>query len=169
LTQELRFIADGMLGKLTRWLRMLGCNVEYVGDIDDKKLMEKAEKEKRVLLTSDVELYRRAELKGIKTFLVKSTNIVDELAKIALKFNLSLEMNADTSRCPKCNSKVRRASKEEVKGLIPEGTWKRKEVFWICVGCGQIYWIGSHWKRINKTLFEAKRKLEFLKRKPQHL
>jgi len=72
--RELKFLTDGMLGKLTRWLRMLGLDVEYTGSMDDKELIQEAKKENRILLTRDVELYRQAVAKGAEAFLIENPN-----------------------------------------------------------------------------------------------
>ena len=61
----MKFLADSMLGKLARWLRMLGHDVTYNIQLNDNELLELAKKENRVLLTKDLELYKRAAAKGI--------------------------------------------------------------------------------------------------------
>ncbi|MEJ2242600.1 MAG: DUF5615 family PIN-like protein [Candidatus Bathyarchaeota archaeon] len=69
----MKFITDGMLGKITRWLRMLGHDVNYFRSTDDKKLVELAKKEKRVLLTRDRELVKRAKGLGAEAVLVETS------------------------------------------------------------------------------------------------
>ena len=70
MVQNLKFVADGMLGKVTRWLRMLGQDVEYHRNLNDDKLILIAAKENRVLLTRDLNLCSRAHKKGVNAFLV---------------------------------------------------------------------------------------------------
>jgi uncharacterized protein with PIN domain len=144
----LRFITDGMLGKLTRWLRMLGHDVNYFRSTDDKKLVEMTKSEKRVLLTRDRKLYQQA------------TDEAEKLADLAKRFNFKLEIDLSVSRCPKCNTRIKAVSKEMVVDQIPESTSIYYNNFWKCPGCNQVYWQGAHWKRIDKTLEEAKSKLE---------
>jgi len=157
--KELKFVTDGMLGKLTRWLRMLGHDVEYTGSMGDKELIQKAKKESRILLTRDVELYQQAIAKGADAFLVESPNQTANLANLAKRFKFKLEIDVKASRCPKCNSKIKAVSKSSVADKIPQTTSSNYEEFWQCQGCGQVYWRGAHWKRIDKTLAEAKRAL----------
>lgn len=154
--RELTFLTDGMLGKLTRWLRMLGHDVEYAGSSDDKELVKNAKKESRILLTRDVELYRQAVAKGAEAFLIEKPNQTANLASLAKRFNFKLEVDMDASRCPKCNSKIKAVSKANIADKIPSSTSSNYEKFWQCQGCGQVYWRGAHWKRIDKTLEEAK-------------
>lgn len=152
----MKFIADGMLGKLTRWLRMLGHNVKYSNRLDDSQLMAIAKKERRILLTRDLELYQQAITKGVQAFFVEGQTEAEKLAKIAQKFGINLEIDMTTSRCPKCNAKVKPINKENVKGKVEDSTFNFYNEFWTCPKCGQIYWQGAHWKRIRKTLETAK-------------
>ena len=160
----MKFLADGMLGKLTRWLRMIGCDVKYFNDLDDDELINISIKEDRVLLTRDIQLFRRAVSKGASAFFVESRDEVGKLAEIGEHFNLNLEINVENSRCPKCNTRIRSISKDKVKERIPPATFKFYNEFWECPCCGQIYWQGSHWEKINRTLFEARKKMKMLKK-----
>jgi uncharacterized protein with PIN domain len=153
----LKFITDGMLGKLTRWLRLLGHDVEYANDIDDKKLMNIAQKEKRILLTQDLELFQQATARGIDAFLVEGRTETERLACMTEKYRFPLEIDIAISRCPKCNAGIKPVSKSEAAEKIPKTTFTYYSEFWGCIKCGQIYWRGAHWKRITKTLEEAKR------------
>ena len=156
----LRFLADGMLGKLSRWLRMLGHDVEYSNDLDDDQLIATATEEDRVLLTRDVRLFRKASVGGVEAFLVKGRTETEKLAELARGFGLRLEMDVESSRCPRCNAGIRSVSKEEIADRIPESTSRFYDEFWICEDCGQVYWRGSHWMRISRTLDQARRMVE---------
>lgn len=155
----MKFITDGMLGKLTRWLRMLGHDVEYSGSIDDKELISKAKIENRVLLTRDVELYKQAIGRGIDSFLIESPNQTANLAGLAKRFKFKLEVDMKASRCPKCNSTIKEVSKADISDKIPRTTALNYDEFWQCQRCGQVYWRGAHWKRIDKILEEARKAL----------
>jgi hypothetical protein len=155
----LKFITDGMLGKLTRWLRILGHDVEYIGGVDDKELIQRAKKEERVLLTRDLELYRHAVAKGAEAFLTENPNQTANLASLAQRFKFELEVNVETSRCPKCNGTIITVSKTQIADKIPPTTFSNYDEFWQCNKCSQIYWHGAHWNRIEKTLNEAKKNL----------
>ncbi len=152
----MKFIVDGMLGKLARWLRMLGHNVKYSNKLDDAQLIAIAKKEKRILLTRDLELYQQAAAKGVQAFYVDGKTEAEKLAQLAKKFGISLEINMATSRCPKCNAQVKPTSKENIKDKVEETTFAYYHEFWQCPKCGQIYWQGAHWKRIRNTLETAK-------------
>jgi uncharacterized protein with PIN domain len=160
VVKNLKFLTDGMLGKLTRWLRMLGKDVVYTGSMDDKEIIQKAKKERRILLTRDLELYQQAIGKGAEALLIESPNQTANLARLATRFKFKLEIDVEVSRCPKCNARIRPASKADVVNKIPETTSSFYNEFWECLDCGQIYWRGAHWKRIEKTLAEAKQVIQ---------
>ena len=149
-----------MLGKLTRWLRMLGHNVKYANNLDDKILIKIAKTEKRTLLTRDVELYQQTIGQHADAFLVEGKKEAEQLAVLSKRFNLKLELNPDVSRCPKCNAKIKPAKKDEIAAKIPPSTKAFYENFWECPKCGKIYWQGAHWKRITETFREAREILE---------
>lgn len=151
----MKFIADGMLGKLTRWLRLLGYDVKYSTNMDDAKLAATAKKERRVLLTRDLELYQQATAKGIDTFYLEGKNEAERLALLARRFKIKLKVNMETSRCPKCNTRVRPIPKERVASKVEKNTFSHYTEFWECPKCRQAYWKGAHWVKIRKTLETA--------------
>ena len=155
----MKFVADGMLGKLSRWLRMMGHDVEYSATFNDAELMAVAKKEGRVLLTRDLELFQRCASKGIGAFYVESANEAARLAELAERFKLPLTINLEVSRCPKCNTQLRSAPKETVAGKVEDKTYAYYSEFWQCLGCGQVYWQGAHWEKIRGTLREAEENL----------
>jgi len=161
----LKFLADGMLGKLTRWLRMLGHDVTYNVQLNDNDLLELAKKENRVLLTKDLELYQRAVAKGIDALYFEGKSESERLAELAKRYSLKLEIDMEKSHCPVCNTKLKAAPKEQLSGELEKNTFTYYENFWKCPNCGQVYWQGAHWKQISNTLKEAQAKLEKLKEK----
>ncbi len=152
----LKFVADGMLGRLTRWLRMLGHDVKYSTTLGDSQLMAVARREKRVLLTRDLELYKQATAKGVEVFYLQGLKGEEKLAEVAKRFNIHMEIDLAFSRCPKCNTKLRKTIKEKVQSKIEEKTLLHYDEFWKCPECGQIYWQGSHWNGIRRTLESVK-------------
>lgn len=153
----MRFIADGMLGKLTRWLRMLGQDVKYSTESEDAELIVMAKKEHRTLLTRDSELYQRANAKGIDVFYVKGLSEAEKLAELSERFVFPLVIDLSSSRCPRCNSEIWLTPKETVKDEVEKNTFNYYDKFWKCMKCEHVYWQGAHWAGICATLAEAKR------------
>jgi uncharacterized protein with PIN domain len=159
------FLADSMLGKLARWLRMLGSDVTYDVKLDDLKLLELAKSEKRALLTKDLELYQRAVGKGIDAYFVEGKSEAERLAELAKRYGITLEIDMDKSHCPVCNTQLKATLKEGLIGELEKNKFTYYDKFWKCTNCGQVFWQGAHWKQISYTLCEAQKKLELLKEK----
>ncbi len=151
----MKFLADGMLGKLARWLRMLGQDVTYSTKLSDNELLGLAKAEGRVLLTRDFELYKRAVSRGLEGFYVDGKCESDEIAEVAKRYGLSLQIDMDKSHCPLCNTKLQPADKEQLKDKLESNTYRYYDRFWRCPNCGQVYWQGAHWRQISKTLTQA--------------
>ena len=161
----MKFIVDAMLGKLARWLRMLGHDVIYSTELSDSGLLELAKKENRVLLTKDLELYQRAIARGIDALYLEGKTEAERLAEVAKRYNLTLEIDMEKSHCPLCNTKLEATPKEQLSGELEKNTFTYYDKFWKCPNCGQVYWQGAHWKQICNTVKEAQAKLEKLKEK----
>jgi len=156
----MKFLTDGMLGKLTRWLRMLGQDVEYKVAMEDEALIQKAKKTSRILVTRDLQLFQRAIARGAEAFLIEGTDEAENLASLAERFKFELEIDLKISRCPKCNTRIRSVRKDSVIDRIPETTSTYYNEFWECPSCKQVYWQGAHWKRIEETLRKARKALK---------
>lgn len=146
-----------MLGKLARWLRILGYDSLYAKEWSDSNLLLAAKRESLILLTSDTQLYRTAISRGVECFLVHGENDSEKLAYLADRFDLRLELDPMTSRCPICGFPIKPVTKEKIADSIPPTTFKAYQSFWICTNnsCAKIYWQGSHSKKIEEKLRNA--------------
>ncbi len=150
-----RFLLDGMLGGLARWLRICGYDAKYLRRASDEELLSRAFEERLTLLTRDKLLHRKALRAGLESFLVEGETDAEKLASVSSRFGLSLD--AECSRCPECGELLRMAEKEEVSYRVPSRTFETYDEFWICNSCGKVYWRGSHWRNIIETVEEASR------------
>jgi uncharacterized protein with PIN domain len=155
----MRFVVDGMLGGLARWLRMLGHDVTYDSKSNDSELLSKAATDSRVLLTRDEELYRRAVAKNLQAILVTGKKEEERLAQVASSFHISLRMEMSQTKCPECGTDVEPVLKKDVLDQVPTTSLKLYNEFWRCENptCQKIYWKGSHWNRIQQTLIESEK------------
>ena len=150
----MKFIADGMLGKLARWLRLAGHDVTYIGDMtvppeeQDDILLERAKLERRALLTCDLVLHRRAKRAGVMSTFIEASDVVSQLVEVSKRCGRKIEIVPENSRCPMCNGLLRAASKLEIKSLVPATVLRAQREFWQCVKCKKTYWQGKHWKTI---------------------
>jgi uncharacterized protein with PIN domain len=144
-----RFVADAMLGRLARWLRILGYDTLYDVSWDDASLVRLTRAEDRVLLTCDHELAKRS---GVFIILLVSAHLDEQL--VQLQHELSIDCGK-VSRCPMCNSLLQIISKEEAWDQVPIYAYICNTAFSHCLQCGRYYWPGSQWRRIQDTLRKA--------------
>jgi uncharacterized protein len=156
----LNFIIDGMLGKLTIWLRMMGHDAKYSTVLSDDELLTIGKDEKRVLLTRDLELYQRAISKGSNAYYVEGETESERLAELSSRYGINLDIDMTLSRCPKCNTRLTSVNKEAVAAKLEKNTLLHYNEFWSCKNCGSVYWQGSHWTKIKETLEAANKKLD---------
>ncbi len=145
------FAADRMLGKLAKWLRLLGYDVVYLRQAGDTEILSRL-REGRTLLTRD----RRAEpwSKQGKVFVVHANDPKEQLREVVEGLGLPKLDFALFSRCLKCNSLLERVNKKEVLEQVPEYVWQTHHRFHRCEDCGQVYWSGSHSERMRQRLAE---------------
>ena len=150
-----KFIADGMNGDLARWLRILGYDCLYFnleGDKADLEIIKIAERENRVVLTTDRLLLEKCRKRGTKAIFTMGKDVSEKLAIIIKELNLPRELRRPP-RCSVCNNPLKEASPDEVKDKVPHKSLLSKyDRFWLCNACGKVYWEGTHWKRIMETI-----------------
>ena len=144
-----KFIADGHLGKLVRDLRLLGIDVTYDRDAEDRELVKIATQENRALLTRDRRLLMHSVLRH--GYYLRSQNPLQQTVEILRRFDLS-KVLAPFSRCLRCNAELEPATKAQVMGQLEPLTKIYYERFRRCPGCGQVYWSGSHFDKLEKRI-----------------
>jgi len=147
----MRFLADAMLGRLAKWLRILGYDTAYFSQIEDGDLVRIARAEDRMLLTRDRELVKR---KGLRSLLIESDRFQEQMGQ--LWRDLDLNMDGSFSRCTHCNTVLRLVSKEEVKERVPPFILSQHEHFSLCPRCEKVYWRGTHWQRMRRRIEEIR-------------
>ncbi len=137
----MKFIADAMLGRLSKWLRILGFDVLYYPDIEDRELVRLAREQERTILTRDTGLMKRRGLPGV--IFVDKDDVFDQL--VLLRERLGFDQAALSGRCAVCNGVIDVVhNKEEVRDLVPEYIYLNLHEFMRCRDCGRVYWEGSH-------------------------
>jgi hypothetical protein len=149
MTQDapVRFVVDGMLGSLARWLRRMGYDADYVNQRADAELARIARAESRVLLTRDRELAGR---RGLRALLVESQSLDEQLAQVTAAFPLAL--GSQPARCSECNTPLVGALPQEVADQVPVYVLHTHRYFRRCPACRRVYWTGTHWPAIQARL-----------------
>ncbi len=146
-TGELKFAADRMLGRLARWLRVLGCDVIYGPHLSGYGLIRAARKENRLILTRDRRLKQKQPPKFI---LIESDRYPEQLRQVIQECDLIV--GALLTRCLKCNAVLQPRSKESVEPIVPPYVFATQENFSWCVKCHRVYWPATHHQRMVDEL-----------------
>ena len=158
----MKFVVDGLLGKLARWLRILGHEVDYDPGLNDSSLLDHAARKEAVLLSRDEELHHRAEARHVRAMLVTGETEEERLADVAREYRIPLVVDMSLTRCPKCGAKLSQAERTKIANNVPASSLELYTEFWKCtnMNCGKVYWRGSHWKKIDLMLADARKLLE---------
>jgi uncharacterized protein len=138
---ELRFIADSMLGKLAKWLRIAGLDVSYVNDIDDHVLIAQALSEDRIILTRDRNIKKRRIVK--KCLLIHSDHLEEQIRQFFETYKID-GTKKSFRRCIRCNTLLKDVDKRALKGKVPAYVLETNDRFKQCDSCKRIYWAGTH-------------------------
>jgi len=145
--ESLRLLADGMLGRLAKWLRLLGYDTAYDNAATDPELAHQARAENRVLLTRDRELSAR---RGLRTLLIESEVLEEQVHEV--QNALGPPPHPSLSRCAVCNAALEPVSPEEVADRVPPYVRRNQSDFQRCPGCGRVYWPGTHLQTMHDLM-----------------
>ena len=165
---ELRFLADSMLGRLSRWLRVMGVDVEPIDEPEHKKvqhaaIIDAADALGRVVLTRDRKLAARftADARGLSCFLVEANDTQSQFEDVCARFDVRFRPQRFMSRCAVCNGlgfDVVAKSDVRRRGGVKEKVLARVAEFWECRRCKKVYWEGPKYETACDkfaTLFDA--------------
>ena len=149
---EPKFIADVNVGKLGRWLRILGYDVVIDRRLDDGALVSRGRREERTILTRDRGLPQLWETKAglVRVVLLASEELGAQLRQVVAE--LGLEVFHPLSRCLECNQTLVVQDRERMRGRVPPYVFQTQASFKVCPDCGRIYWAGTHWNRMRQAL-----------------
>jgi len=149
---EERFVLDGHLGRLARLLRLLGFDASYRSDADDSELVALSINEDRTLLTRDVGLLKRKQLK--RGYWVRATAPRRQVVEVARRFSSTPNVQP-LSRCLACNDVLAPIAAAAVADLVPARSRSAFNEYSRCSGCQRVYWPGSHFDRLTTVVEET--------------
>ena len=147
---EERFVCDGMLGTLAKWLRILGMDTLFLRDAADEELLRIAREEGRVLLTCDRPLAARAR-KVARARRVEGRRLEEQLQEVVRAFGLRPRARR-FSRCTGCNVRLERLDAETARARVPAYVARTQERFLRCPGCDRVYWSATHVAAMRRRL-----------------
>ena len=145
--REPRFVIDSNLGQLARYLRLLGFDVIYRNDFTDRQVAQVADRERRIVLTRDRALLQHKII--THGYFVRADKPREQVREILTRLDLYGALRPFT-RCLRCNGELETVDKEAVLDRLEPKTRKYYHRFRRCRECGQVYWKGSHFNRMEK-------------------
>lgn len=145
------FAVDCMLGKLAKWLKILGFDTVFFSRIEDEELLDLASRQHRVLLTRDTGLLEKAARRNTKTLFIDSEEWPEQVRQVLSVFHLR-EKCRPYSRCINCNASLKKLPREKARNLVSPFVYEKGESFSICPVCGRVFWKGTHHRDMEKKL-----------------
>jgi uncharacterized protein len=144
-----RFLADRMVGKLARWLRLLGYDTAYLPQLSPEGVMREARQQGRIILTRDSRIVRRKDTPPL--LLIESDRFREQLKQVVEALQLD-PVRYLLTRCSECNERLQPIAKDDVRDRVPEYVWQTQEEFRRCPGCRRLYWGATHKERMLEEL-----------------
>lgn len=146
-----RFVLDVHLGKLARYLRLMGFDTLYANDLTDQAIVRLASHERRIVLTRDRGILKqRAVTHG---YWLRNTAAPAQLREVVRALDLEQHIRPFT-RCMECNGRLADVDRESVLNRVPASVAADQRQFRMCSGCHRVYWRGSHYERLTRLVQE---------------
>lgn len=151
LRPDPHFLADRMLGKLARWLRILGYDTAYLPQLSPDGIRREARRQGRIILTRDTRLLRRKDTPPF--IFVQSDRFREQLRQVVDTLQLMpLQSQSLFSRCIECNRILEEVAKDKVRERVPEYVWHTQDEFRRCPECHRLYWGATHRDHVLEEL-----------------
>ena len=148
-----RLAADCMLGKLAKWLRILGFDTRYSNAWEERELLASSRAEGRIILTRDTRFFRRVSGSD-RVIFIKNDSFRSQIQEVISGLNCIPPEEFFFTRCSLCNYPLLDLPREEVRARVPEYVFRTQEHFAFCSRCGRTYWNGTHQKMAKEMLQE---------------
>lgn len=148
-----RLAADCMLGKLARWLRILGFDTLYSNSWAEEELLEAARGEERTILTRDTRFFRRISGSD-RVIFIENDSFWYQIQEVISGLNYIPSAEMFFTRCSLCNHPLLELTREEAASRVPEYVFRTQKHFAFCSKCGRTYWSGTHQKVAKEMLNE---------------
>jgi len=151
--RNVRFVLDVHLGKLARYLRMLGFDTVYQTEYDDETIIEISQRERRCILTRDLGLLKHGSV--THGYWLRETDPFGQLREVVKAFDLKDRFSPFT-RCMTCNGEIVPVEKDRIVTRVSDRIYASYDTFTVCRNCDKVFWAGSHYEHM-KTLIERVR------------
>lgn len=147
----MKFIVTQELGRLAKWLRILGYDAAYFSQRNPSSLLIQALRDDRVIVTRN---HRLPKTGGIRIVLLESDHLKEQMQEALKQLKTPVNCAMMFTRCTVCNLALHAVEKEKIKDSVPEYVFQAQQEFSICPACKRVYWPGSHWGNVRQTLAE---------------
>jgi len=149
---RLRFIVDHNVARLARWLRMMGYDTLIFDQPDDWQMIRIALADNRIVITKDTGVMKRRVITSgkLKALFVTSDDPDEQIKMVVDRFGL--DDRSAFSTCIECNVPLVPVGRDQVKDRVPQYVFKTQEQFVECPVCHRVYWKGTHWRAMTRTL-----------------
>ena len=157
--KQYRFVVDLNVGRLAKWLRVLGYDTVFPRHADDNELVRIALREGRLLVTRDAGFsLRRAVRQGqMRVVQILDQDLNGQLRQLVRE--LGLELKNGFSRCLVCNEPLHSVAKEKVADRLPPYVYQKHSEFVECPQCCRLYWRGTHWSAMCSRIEQVYREV----------
>lgn len=147
-TSSLRksFVVDSMLGKMSKWLRILGFDA-CCERLHSRRQIEAYQNNGYLVVTRKRQWCKLTGVIGIQ-----ANDSMEQLLELAQQLRLKPEDVRLFGRCINCNELLSPLPRSEALGLVPDYVFKIQETFYRCRKCGRVFWSGTHPARMLKRL-----------------
>jgi uncharacterized protein with PIN domain len=146
----MKFIADAMLGRLAKWMRIAGYDVEYFPRIGDAEIAERGLREGRVILTRDRLLIRRKAVRD-NHFFVRGDRYRVQFLQVVRHYPVDIAGQMFT-RCLRCNTLLVPVPRSSLRQKVPDYVFATQETFQTCSSCRRVYWGATHRESMVREL-----------------
>jgi uncharacterized protein len=152
-----RFIADENVGKLGRLLRLLGFDTLFFKG-EDGQMIVLAMSEERIILTRDTRIFERRPVAGgrVKALLIATDDPDEQIQQVIGRLGLN-GLERPFTLCLECNRHLAKRTPEEVKDRVPPYVYRTQSEYMDCANCCRVYWKGTHWAAMTRTLQRLER------------
>jgi len=144
-----RFVADVMLGRLAKWLRIAGFDVLYSNRFADDELVALSASEDRILLSRDTRLLVR---RVVKRFIFLESEQIQAQIRQVFEVTGTHTLPGVLTRCLSCNDVLLETPRERVRERVPPFVFATQVQFKTCPRCSRIYWAGTHRQSVVRIL-----------------
>jgi uncharacterized protein with PIN domain len=147
----MKFILTRELGRLAKWLRILGLDTVYFNQDNLSTVIIEALRQDRIIITRNHRLPRAL---GIRIVVIEKERFKEQIQELFRLLPMKLDLERMFRRCIICNEELLDIEKQEVKDKVPEYVFKTQGDFITCPKCNRIYWQGTHWGNVSQTIKE---------------